>query len=614
MSPRFAVPILLVLSAAIYVGTAGSPGLVDESDCAHAVAAREMHETRDWAVLRIDGIRYLEKAPLHYWLVAATYSLLGENDFATRLPAALATVGLVLMAYVFGRRFFGERAGFYAGLVLCSSIGVLVFTRTMIPEVIYALEFAGVFYLFLLTWQRSIASRAGYWGAAALAALATLTRGLIGLVFPLAILALFLILSGGWRRWRELPAVSSLLVFLAIALPWHLVAARRAPGFLSFYIFNEHILRAIGARYPQDSATVPLLVWWAAHLGWFFPWSFFLPQALRQFPAPRAWSIGSGPAARSPEAQGVEARLLLFIWAGFILLFFSFTRRLEYYSFGAWPAVAILLGQGLARAEEHKDRWLPRIQTALALVGLASAVVLGGLVWLSRNVSRQGTASLFQTKPPEFYKVAMANFFDLTPPAFALLRLPALLAAFSLFLGLAVAWWLRRRGSALAATLAMALSATGLLFAASDAYRAFEPHLSSRVLAAEIARYLRPEDQLLLYGDFYKSCTVSFYTHRKAWIWNGRYNALEFGSYYPDAPKIFLTDQGFPAFWRGPYRVFLAVPGLYRREALLRLPADSTYLLASQGGKAVFVNQRVTPGQPTLAQLRSNSGSVRGLD
>ncbi len=602
MSRRLAILILLALSAGIYVGNAGAPGLVDEADCAHAVAAREVRETHDWAVLRINGIRYLEKAPLHYWLVAATYALLGENDLATRLPLALATVALVLLVYVFARRFFGERAGFYSGLVMCTSVGVFVFTRTMIPEAIYALEFVVIFYLFLRAWQGTLPWRAGYWGAAAMMALATLTRGLVGVIFPIAVIALFLLATGGWRRWRELPVISSALVFLVIALPWHIVTALRAPGFVSFYVFNEHILRAIGARYPQDSATVPLLIWWVAHLAWFFPWSFFLPQALQQFPPLRMWRAGLN-AERSPATQSIEARLLLFIWAAFILFFFSLTRRMEYYSFGAWPAMAILLGLGLARAEAERERWLPRVQAALALAGVAVAAALGALVWMSRHVRSSDISALLETKPAAFYKVAMASGFDLTPQAFAVLRVPALVAAISLLVGLCAAWWLRRRGRELAATLGVALAATGFLFAASDAYRIFEPHLSSRALAAEVAKHLRPDDQLLLYGDFYNGCTVSYYANRKAWIWNGRYNALEFGSNFVDAPKIFLTDQDFKPFWTSSRRVFLVVPELHRREALLRLPPDSTYLLAAGGGKAVFVNQPLSPGQPTLAKL-----------
>ena len=133
----------------------------------------------------------------------------------------------------------------------------------------------------------------------------------------------------------------------------------------------------------------------------------------------------------------------------------------------------------------------------------------------------------------------------------------------------------------------------------------FEPRLSSRDLAESIKKYLQPEDQVVLYGDFYSGCTISYYTHRKTWLYNGRYYGLEFGSYYPDAPRIFLTDNDFPAFWRGPHRVFLFVPEHKRRELMLRLPLDSSYLLGESGGKAVYINRPLRPDQPTLAQLQA---------
>lgn len=588
--------LLLVLSLVIYLGTAAEPPLVDESDCGHAIAAREVGETGDWAVLHINGVRYLEKSPLHYWMVAASYALLGQSAFSTRLPLALATAGLVLMVYVFGRRFFGERAGFYAGLIVCTSMGTYIYTRTMIPEAIYALEFTAAFYLFLRAWAGGLSPRRGYWGCAAMIGLAAMTRSLVGVVLPLGVLAVFLAISGGWRRWRELPVISSTLVFLAVAAPWHVLASLRTPGFFSFYFFNEHFLRALGWRYPQDYATVPLLVWWAAHLAWFFPWSVFLPLAARELPRPRTWQHAS-------DAAG-QARLFLLAWAGFILLFFSLTKRMEYYSFGAWPAIALLLGLGLARAEEEQHRWLPRLQVALALTGLVVATVLGALLWMSRHISSgEDIAKLIETKPQEFYRVAMANFFDLTPQAFAALRVPAASAALLLLVGFGVAWLLRRKGRAFGANLAVALSAAGFLLAANLAFQAFEPRLSSRDLAQAIIKELKPGDQIVLYGDFYYGCTISFYTHRKTWIYNGRSQALEFGSNFLDAPRIFLTDNDFPKLWQGPQRVFLFVPQHKREELLARLPLESTYLLAESGGKAVYVNRPLWPEQPTLAQL-----------
>ena len=158
--------------------------------------------------------------------------------------------------------------------------------------------------------------------------LAALTLGLIGVLFPMGVIFFFILFTRTWGRWRELRIFSSALIFLIIAVPWHLIAEHRSPGFLWSYFINEHFKRALGTRYPPDYEAVPLLLWWALHLVWFFPWSFFVHYMFREFPRPKTWENGSEPAQ--------QARLLLFIWAGLILFFLSLTRagsRMEYFQF-----------------------------------------------------------------------------------------------------------------------------------------------------------------------------------------------------------------------------------------------------------------------------------------
>jgi 4-amino-4-deoxy-L-arabinose transferase-like glycosyltransferase len=604
MTRRFHILFLLALALAIYAGTAATPALLDDADGGHAIVAREMLERGDFAVMHMNGVRWLEKAPLHYWLVAASYKLLGESAFSTRLPLALGVAGLVLMVYFFGLQFFGERAGFYAGLAICTGIGTWIYTRAMIPEAIYALQFTAAFYLFLRAWQGTLPTRFGYWGCAAAIGLAALTRALIGVIFPLGVITLFVLAtrgqSDGKSRWRELPVWTGALVFLLVAAPWHVLVSLRAPGFFNFYFFNEHFLRALGWRYPADYGSVPLPLWWAEHLVWLFPWSFFLPFALREVPYPREWQSLDRTA---------QARLLTFLWAGVILFFFSVSKRMEYYSFGAWPALALLAGLALARMEEKQDKWLPRVTAALAILGVIIAVAFGTLLWLSRDVPAGGDIAQLLEVRPVANTTAFDSFSFLTVQAFAALRGPALGAAGGIFIALVISWFVRRQGHAVAATMVMALGMGAFMFAANAGFAAFEPQMSSRPLAEKLRPLLRPEDQLVIYGEFYGGPTMSFYTHKKVWLYNGRYNGLEFGSYFPDAPKIFLTDTEFPAFWRGPQRVFLFAPQNLRRAVLMRLPPESSYLVAEMGGRALYVNRPLTPDQPSLAQLRVQPNS-----
>src|ERR1019366_4379631 len=378
---------LLVLSAGLYIGTAGSPALDDEDvDAAHALVSQEMLQRNDFVVMYMDGVRYLIRPPMHFWLVAASYKLLGESEFATRLPLALAMVGLVLLTFEFGRRFFGQRAGLYGALAVATSAGMFIFTRNMIPEAIYALAFEGIFYLFLRSWTGSLDSRVGYWGAAALCGIAVLTRALIGLLFPAAAIVAFITMTRGWRRWRELRLVSSSAIFLALAAPWHILAAMRTPGFFWAFFINEHINRALGTRLPHDYGAVPLWAWWSAHLVWLFPWSFFFPLALREVPLPvRSWGTDTDAAT--------QARLMLFAWAGVILLFFTLESgsRLEYYSFGAWPAMCLLLGLCISDAEENAEKtdqkWLRPIHRVLAALAVVFAAVAGYFLWVTIHIS-----------------------------------------------------------------------------------------------------------------------------------------------------------------------------------------------------------------------------------
>ena len=606
MTRRTSILILLALSIGIYVGTSGWPPLLDSSDAGHAVAAREMLQSHNWVILHIDGIRYLEKPPLHYWLVAASYAVFGVSAFATRFPLAIAVVGLVLMVYFFGRRWFGERAGFYAGLVICTSPGVFLFTRIMIPEAIYAFFFTAVFYLFLRAWQGTLSPRAGYWGAAALIALAVLTRSLIGIVFPVGIIFFFLLATGRLKEWRRLPLISSAIVFLIVALPWHIAALFSGRGFFGgffwFYFINEQIFRAIGWRYPADYEAVPLWLWTAEHIVWFFPWIAFLPSAIREIPKFRDWRKGLN--------ERGQALVLLSVWALFILLFFTWTKsRMEYYSFSAWPAIAILLGLGLARAEERATRWLPRVQGALAALGVLIAAILGGMLWISRGIASTGDiSSLLQMHPTGFYRVAMADFMDLTPQSFADLRHQALTALIVVLAGFVGAWLLRKRGRQLAASITLACMMAAFFFCANWALGVFTPRLSSQPIAKIIMRYFQPGDKVALYGEYDAGSSIGFYTGKRIWIFNGRFDGLEFGSYYPDAPHIFLDDRTFWPMWRGSQRVFLVVPPEQTQAALVRMPPHGTFLLARIGGKAVYVNHRITPDELSLAQLKEHAG------
>src|ERR1700721_415046 len=338
---------LAVVFVAVYFGSLFSPALLDDADSTHAEAAREMFVGGDYVTLHVNGVRYLEKGPLPYWLVAFCYRIFGVNECASRLPMALSVLLLGVLAVVWGRRAFGARAGMYAGLMVYTCAGVFFFTRVLIPDVLLRLLIAASLYFFSTALDS--ARQAWRWHAAyTCLALGVLTKGLVALAFPGGAAFLYLALTGEWRRWREFRLASGLALVLLIAAPWHILAGLRntggegGHGFFWFYFINEHVLRFLGKRYPRDYNKLPWALYWWLHLVWLFPWSFYLPAALRTIMDERA---------SSRSDFGRRSRLLCWILAGLVLVFFAISTKQESYTFPAYFPLLMLFADGVARCE-----------------------------------------------------------------------------------------------------------------------------------------------------------------------------------------------------------------------------------------------------------------------
>ncbi len=578
----FSLVFLFALTTVIYIGSAWSPALQDDADAAHAEAAREMVERNDWVTLHINGIRYLEKAPLQYWLTAASYKIFGFTAFATRLPMALATLGLVVVVYFFGSWLGHERDGFYAGLATSVGLGVFLFTRIMIPEVILSLCIALAFYFFLKVFFDELPTRWVYIFYAGMAA-AVLTKGLIGLVFPLGAIFWFIVLTNSWKRLLKMRVFTGTLVFLLLAAPWHVLAAMRNDKFLWFYFVNEHFLRYIGKRYPVDYDKVPLFAFWTLHLVWLFPFSAFLPLAF--YKLKNLWM---------PPERAEQLRLFFWLWALVVIVFFSFSTRQEYYTFPAFPALALLLGNALANGERAQQKLVLWGQSIPALLGILLGLGLGYFVWLARGISATDDLSKVLTQNPENYRLALGHMSDLTIPAFASLRFEAVGAALTFAFGYGLAFVLRMKRKDLAASLTTALATASFLFFAHSALIKFDPYLSSQKLAAGIKARLRPDDIVVINGEYQGGSSIGFYLPQKVFLLNGRMTGLEFGSRYPDAPQIFLEDANIANLWRGNQRVFLFM----HNEKLSRLQETikaEMFLLTGTGGKAIYSNRKDAP-------------------
>src|SRR5438874_1943859 len=131
----FSELIVILFASVIFLGCIVSPpSLMDDVDAVQAQIARTMLESGDWVTARLDGIPYLEKSPLKYWTMAASFAIFGVSDWAARIPLALASIALCWLTFRFGAWAFGRRAGFYAGLALSTCVGQFLFTRIQIPD------------------------------------------------------------------------------------------------------------------------------------------------------------------------------------------------------------------------------------------------------------------------------------------------------------------------------------------------------------------------------------------------------------------------------------------------------------------------------------------------
>jgi 4-amino-4-deoxy-L-arabinose transferase-like glycosyltransferase len=577
---------VLLISGAVYLGCIISPpSLMDDVDAVQAQIARNMVSSGDWVTARLDGIAYLEKAPLIYWAIAGAYKIFGATDWAARIPIALSAMALAWLTAAFGVWAFGKRAGFYAGLCVSTCIGLFLFTRILIPDVTITATMTLTMWAFLRAIDDE-EQRPRLWAflLAVSIGISLLLKSLIGLVFPAGGALLYLLFTRQLlvaAVWKRLRPVSGVLIILAISAPWHVLATLRNPpyfdltfhsspgeyhGFLWFFFMNEQVLRFLNLRFPRDYDTVPRVWFWLLHLVWLFPWSVYFPAVVKL--------------SFKPVDRAGKTRLLALCWTGFLLVFFTFSTTQEYYSMPCYPALALLLGSAMA-AGGNWVRWGTRV---LSVILALAAVACFALLFVVRGLPSPGDISTALTQNPGAYKLSMGHIGDLTIPSFAYLRLPLFVAGVAFLVGAV--------GTVLAtgrrAFLAAAFMAVLFLHAARLALVVFDPYMSSRPLARALLQ--APEGQLVIDHHYYTFSSVFFYTNRTAFLLNGRVNNLIYGSYAPDAPDVFIDDQQWRERWLAEPRYYIVASDSERERFEKLVGGANLTTVAESGGKMLLTN------------------------
>lgn len=524
---------LLLACLAVYLPLFWQVPLI-RAEAMYALIPQEMLASGSWLTPTLNGAPYLDKPHLIYWLNLLAYKIFGVSDWAARLPLLGLTIGEVWFTYLIGRRLLGQWAAWLGGFVLLSCIGFFTLHLQILTDHLISLNLLAALY-FLLRWQEEPSFK---WAGPFFLALGLgfLSKGFIGLVFPLLI--------GGLYAWQlRRPRLLSLfwspggLALLALLLiPWLVGSELANPGFIKFQVVNEQIMRFLGQRQPPDINPFSIPGFWLFLGIWLMPYTPLLPEACWRF-----WRE-TGAASRRPD------RLLL-IWPLVILVFFTLSSsRIEYYSLPALPALALIIGRRLERyLETPADRVLPWGLMVIALLGLAALFLLPYLEQVCAGNRREFEGMFALIAPiarPVTYMI----------PAVALAGFLAGLA--------------RRHRLAVGC---YGLLAVCLLFFTFRIWLALSPLMSDKLPADWLRQNAGPRDLVVMeqIEEFEYGACLEYYSGRRL-LMVKRHGLPQFP--YPVAPgqDYLITPEQLRDLWQGPERVFLLIDDATAPEPFLK--------------------------------------------
>ena len=518
-----AVLSLTLLWLLIFMPTLGKMPLI-RSEAMYAQIPLEMLETGDWLTPRLNGARYLDKPPLFYWINLMAYKIGGISDNSVRVATFAIGLGEVLATVALGGLLFSRLSGWLAGLILLTSIGFFALHMQMLADHLITLTLSWSMY-FLWQWRRQ--PRALYvWGFYTCLALGLMSKGLIGLFFPLAIGGLFSLWTRDTRFWRLfLNPLAWLGLFVAI-LPWYWLMELQNPGFLQFHLINEQISRFLGHRFPPDIKPFSLPEFWLFTLVWLMPWTPFLLAALITL-RPKRWL--------PPEPKDAPV-VLLFLWAGIILTFFSISSsRIEYYSLPALPPLALLIGRRLelylADPDSRAIRW------SLGFYGICILGLLLLVPYMERTCvdNRREFIGMFEQLQPLVYKIA---------PFLAVVSAALVLAC-------------RRRLPKLSIGCLGGI-ALMLLYFTFQSLWILSPHLSDAWAGKILREQAQPQDLVVMGNieEFEYGMSLRYYAKRR--IFMVQRNGLpNFGFPLTTQENYLIKPHTLQELWRGPRRIFV---------------------------------------------------------
>jgi 4-amino-4-deoxy-L-arabinose transferase-like glycosyltransferase len=526
---------------------------------------------------RLDGVNYFEKPPLMYWTVAACLQVFGANEGSARAMPVLFALGGVLLAYAAARRLHGREAGLAAAAVLGTSLFYYVIGQSLILDMAVSVLMSATLFCFILGVREAPGSarRWLFYGLYASAALATLTKGLIGFLVTGAVMFLWLLVFNQWKRLRPFYLPTGALLFLALAVPWHVLVAQRNATWAHRYFVFEH-----WERFSSPAASRPgpwhYYIW--VVLAGLIPWVGFLWPAVRD--ALRGGPCDGLRASWARRKENADAWFLV-TWAAFILLFFTKSHsKLPPYILPVFPALAVLIGAWLGRA--LRENHAARLRVGLGLFSFAC-----GLLAVAFCV--------VMIRP---------DLIPLPADQVAALRLPAFAMAAVLMLGGIVAPWLAKTRGVRAALLGIVGTMT-LFFVILQIAAPDIPKPGTKVLAQIVVARAQPGDRVMHYHEFFHDFT--FYAKRTVDVvaFKGELETEEDAA--ARASDRFMTEAKFRELWTQPGRIFVVA----RRRDVQELFADPAFhkhLLGETRDHYLFSNQ---PGDESRREIRNPKSEAR---
>jgi 4-amino-4-deoxy-L-arabinose transferase-like glycosyltransferase len=544
--------ILTVLICLFFTFMLGNRPLSVPDEGRYVEISREMAATGNYLTPRLNSVKYFEKPVFFYWLEAFSINLFGLNEFTLRLwPALFALFGCLAVA-VAGARLFGRLTGLLGATVLATSLLYYGLSRAIILDMPVSILLTLALLSFLMGTHETpgLKRRLYLWVFYAFAALAVLTKGLIGIFIPGLVIGAWILLLGEWRMLKTLYLPSGLALFLLIAVPWHIMVERANPEFYQFYFIHEHFQRyltKVHGRYKPFWYFMPIVL-----LG-LFPWSAFLVQAIKHN-LPSTWR----------ERHEHRDALFLMLWAGLVFLFFSSSgSKLAPYILPVFPPLALLIGRYLAAAWDSRD--FPGLRTGYSIFLVVSLLLAAAFAGL-----------------PYYWPI---------PAQAQILGAYGYTIASTLAIGGAAAWGLARYRNLGWAVVALAV--TSVLFLMQ--INAVAPRVDTKSvkhLAIELKARLKPGDEVASYHEYYQDLPVYLEQRITVVDWGGE---LNFGNSVEDT-KAWMTDGNtFWKRWQGPATMYVLTT-IDDYEALKQAkPPLPLYPIAQDRSNIVLSNREVKP-------------------